>query len=175
MSLEDAMTVAEMETTNQYLTFNLGDELFGLDISKVREVLDHTKPTKVPRTPDYLRGVINLRGSVVPVIDLRLRFGMAEIATTVNTCIIIGEIAVDGETAVVGSLVDSVQEVLELESEHIEPAPRIGTTLKTEFMKGMGKHDDQFIILLDIDKIVPVNDFKMVKTGQEASRTGGAP
>jgi purine-binding chemotaxis protein CheW len=100
-----------------------------------------------------MRGVINLRGSVVPVIDLNLKFGMKETVKTVNTCIIIAEIEMDGEVTVLGALADSVQEVVELEQDQIEPAPKIGTKLNTDFIKGMGKREEVFIILLDIDKV----------------------
>ena len=107
-----AATITE---TTQFLTYKLGDETFALDITKVREVLDFTTVTKVPRTPEFMRGVINLRGSVVPVVDLRLKFGMTRTENGVNTCIIITEVTVDGDTTVLGALADSVQEVLDLE------------------------------------------------------------
>ncbi len=116
------MSVAETAVTTQYLTFKLGEEVYAVDISKVREVLDFTTVTKVPRTPDFMRGVINLRGSVVPVVDLRLKFGMQGTENTVNTCIIIMEVRVDSETTILGALADSVQEVIDLDTEHIEPA-----------------------------------------------------
>jgi len=160
------MSVAEIAVMTQYLTFKLGEEVYAVDISKVREVLDFTTVTKVPRTPDFMRGVINLRGSVVPVVDLRLKFGMNRTESTVNTCIIILEVRVDGETTVLGALADSVQEVVDLESESIEPAPRIGTKLKTEFIAGMGKQNDRFIIILDIDKIFSTEELSLVQEGQ---------
>jgi len=109
------MAAATIAETTQFLTFKLGEEVFALDITKVREVLDFTTVTKVPRTPEFMRGVINLRGSVVPVVDLRLKFGMSRTENTVNTCVIIAEVAVDGERMVLGALPDSVQEVLDLE------------------------------------------------------------
>jgi len=152
------MSVAETNQMNQYLTFKLQDEIFALDISTVREVLDFTTITKVPKTPDFMRGVINLRGSVVPVIDLRLKFEMTVTEKTVNTCVIIVEVKVDGEKVILGVLADSVQEVMDLENDKIEPAPRIGTHLKTDFIKGMGKHHDQFLMLLDIDKVFSSNE-----------------
>ncbi|HEX9019707.1 MAG TPA: chemotaxis protein CheW, partial [Nitrospirota bacterium] len=114
------MSIASVMEATQYLTFKLDDEVFALDITKVREVLDFTTVTKVPRTPEFMRGVINLRGSVVPVVDLRLKFGMTRTEKTVNTCIIIVEVAVDDETTILGALADSVQEVLDLGPEHIE-------------------------------------------------------
>jgi len=147
------MSVPAITDTRQYLTFQLGEEVFALDVSHVREILEFTTVTKVPKTPDYMRGVINLRGSVVPVLDMRLKFGLTEIEKTVNTCIIVVEVTCEGETTVIGALVDSVQEVFELEHDQIEPAPKIGTQLKTRFLKGMGKKDDRFVIVLDIDEV----------------------
>jgi len=157
------MSVAETTETTQYLTFKLDDEVFALDISKVREVLDFTAITKVPRTPDFMRGVINLRGSVVPVVDLRLKFGMCKTEQTVNTCIIITEVGVDGETTVLGALADSVQEVMELGPDQIEPAPKIGTKLNTQFIMGMGKQNERFVIMLDIDKVFSTEEITMVQ------------
>ncbi len=148
---------------NQYLTFKLDEEVFGLAIGKVREVLDFTTVTRMPQTPAYMRGVINLRGSVVPVIDLNLKFGMKQTEKTVNTCIIIVEIETDGEVIVLGALADSVEEVVELEPDQIEPAPKIGTKLNTEFIKGMGKQEDIFIILLNIDKVFSYEELAMVQ------------
>lgn len=147
------MAGAETAEATQYLTFKLQEEVFAVDVAKVREILDLVTITKVPQTPEFMRGVINLRGSVVPVVDMRLKFGMPRTESTVNTCIIVMEISLDEETTVVGALADSVQEVLELEAEQIEPAPRIGTSLNTEFIKGMGKIDEHFVMILDIDKV----------------------
>ena len=142
----------ELEAT-QYLTFVLAEEVFAVDVARVREILEITTITKVPQVPDFMRGVINLRGCVVPVIDLRLKFAMEETAQTVNTCIIVVEVMMDGENIVLGALADSVQEVIEMEPSQIEAAPHIGTHLKTEFIKGMGKHDGRFVMILDIDKV----------------------
>jgi purine-binding chemotaxis protein CheW len=146
------MPVSSINETRQYLTFKLADEVFAVDVAKVREILELNTITKVPQTPAFMRGVINLRGSVVPVVDMRLKFGMPETGKTVDTCIIVMEVALAGETLVLGALADSVQEVFELEPEQIEPAPRIGTKLDTAFILGMGKHDGQFIMILDIDR-----------------------
>ena len=152
------MSVSSITEISQYLTFKLEDEVFALDISKVREVLDFTVIAKVPETPDFMLGVINLRGSVAPVVDMRLKFGMSRTEKTVNTCIIIVEVEVDGETTILGALADSVQEVMDLDPDQIEPPPRIGTRLKTKFIKGMGKRDNQFIIILDIDKVFSADE-----------------
>src|SRR3989304_1329922 len=122
------MSIAEMTETTQYLTYKLGAEVFALDISKVREVLDFTTVTKVPRTPDFMRGVINLRGSVVPVVDMRLKFGMSRTEQTVNTCIIIVEINLDGERLILGALADSVQEVIELEPGQDRKSTRLNSS-----------------------------------------------
>ncbi len=152
------MSVIGITETTQYLTFKLDEEIFALDIAKVREVLDFTTVTKVPQTPDFMRGVINLRGSVVPVVDLRLKFGMTVTEKTVNTCIIIVEVVLGNETTILGALADSVQEVLDLEPQQIEPAPKIGTRLKTDFIKGMGKKEDHFIMILNIDKVFSADE-----------------
>jgi len=165
------MNVSPITETTQYLTFKLGDEVFALDIAKVREVLDFTAVTKVPRTPEFMRGVINLRGNVVPVVDMRLKFGMTKTEKTVNTCIIIVEISLDGDTTVLGALADSVQEVIDLEPDKIEPAPKIGTRLRTDFIKGMGKRNDQFIIILDIDKVFSVDELSLVQVAGQTEAT----
>ena len=164
------MSVTSITETTQYLTFKLGDEIFALDIAKVREVLDFTSVTTVPRTPEFMRGVINLRGNVVPVVDMRLKFGMTKTEKTVNTCIIIVEISLDGDTTILGALADSVQEVIDLEPDKIEPAPKIGTRLRTDFIKGMGNRSDQFIIILDIDKVFSLDELSLVQeAGQQVS------
>ena len=147
------MSVAKITEARQYLTFKMEEEIFALDVGKVREILDYTTITKVPQTPDYLKGVINLRGSVVPVVDMRLKFNMPAQDRTVDTCIIVVEITIEQEQTILGALVDSVQEVFELEPSQVEPAPRIGTKLNTDFILGMGKRDDSFVIILDIDRV----------------------
>jgi len=151
------MSVAGITETVQYLTFKLAEEIFAFDVAKVREILELTSITKVPQTPDFMRGVINLRGSVVPVIDLRLNFGMQCTEQTVNTCIIVVEVNLAGEILVLGVLADSVQEVVEMEPDHIEPPPQLGTKLNTEFIKGMGKVENDFVMILDIDKVFSAN------------------
>lgn len=156
------MTVSKISEVRQYLTFKLEGEIFALDVVKVREILDYTTITKVPQTPEFMKGVINLRGSVVPVVDMRLKFNMPSQERTVDTCIIVVEIRIDEEATVLGALVDSVQEVFELEPAQIEPAPRIGTKLRTEFILGMGKREEQFVIILDIDKVFSTEELDLV-------------
>lgn len=163
------MSVASITETVQYLTFMLDGETFALEITKVREVMDFTTVTKVPECPDFMLGVINLRGNVVPVVDMRLKFGMTKNDKTINACIIIVEMEIDGEITVLGALADSVQEVLELLPDQIEPPPRIGTKLKTRFIKGMGHHDSRFMIILDIDKVFSAEELAVavgIETGE---------
>jgi purine-binding chemotaxis protein CheW len=160
------METAVIGEMTQYLTFRLADEIYALDISKVREVLDVGSVTKVPRTPDFMRGVINLRGSVVPVADLRLRFGMSMTEKTVNTCVIITEISVNGEAVVLGVLADSVQEVIELYQNNITPPPRIGTQVRADFISGMASKDDRFLMILDIDKVFSSDGIALVRHGE---------
>jgi purine-binding chemotaxis protein CheW len=167
------MSITSITDTRQYLTFELGQEVFALEVSYVREILELTNMTKVPKTPDFMRGVINLRGSVVPVLDLRLKFGMTAAEKTINTCIIVVEVNIDNEKTVIGVLVDSVQEVFELEPEQIEPPPRIGTQLRTDFIKGMGKKDDQFIIVLNIDKVFSAEEIALVEDINEVMKMAG--
>ncbi|MFQ5602969.1 MAG: chemotaxis protein CheW [bacterium] len=152
------MSVEEITETKNYLTFTLNSELFAIEIINVREVLDITKMTKVPRTPDFMPGVINLRGSVVAVIDLRKKFGMNKPAQKTDPCIIIIEIKHDNESIVLGALADSVQEVVALEPDVIEPAPNFGIQLNTEFIMGMGRRDNHFIIILDTQKVFSLEE-----------------
>lgn len=157
--MSDVLTIE----SGQYLTFSLGDEDFALEIAKVREVLDYTNITKIPRTPDCMQGVINLRGNVLPVIDLRQNLGMGVIDKTVDTCIVIVDVDMDGEVVQIGALADSVQEVVDIDAAHIEPAPRLGTRLNTDFIKGMGKRDENFVIILDIDKVLSGEELATLK------------
>jgi purine-binding chemotaxis protein CheW len=162
------MSVAESAVSTQYLTFKLGEEIFALDVAEVREILDFTTVTKVPRTPPFMRGVINLRGSVVPVMDLRLKFGMSSTEQTVNSCIIVVEMTMEGDQVVIGVLADAVQEVIDMEPEQIEPAPRIGTKLNMDFILGMGKHNGSFMMILDIDKIFESSDLETQEASEAA-------
>ncbi len=158
------MSVNEITETRQYLTFKLGAEVFGIDVAKVREVLDFTTITEIPRTPDFMSGVINLRGSVVPVVDLRLCFQMSKTERTQNTCIVVVEVLLEGEATVIGALADSVEEVLDMEPSEIQPAPRIGTQIRTEFLHGMGRRESQFIMILDIDRVFSAEELSTVRS-----------
>lgn len=158
--------------TSQFLTFRLADGVYALDIGKVREVLDLGAVTRVPRTPGFLCGVINLRGSVVPVADLRVRFDMSRTEKTVNTSVIITEIAVEGETVVLGVLADAVEEVIELEQRNIAPPPKIGTGVRSDFITGMADQDDRFLVILDIDKVFSSDDIALVRPAGTSAGPG---
>jgi len=142
----------------QYITFRLGDELFAVNVSQVREVLDLTLITKVPTAPACMRGVVNVRGSAIPVVDLRLRFGLPTVPATVSTRILVLELDIEGETTVVGGIADSVEEVIELEPGQIGAPPTIGMRWKSELIQGIGKRGEQFIILLDINTVFSAAD-----------------
>lgn len=148
---DDEINIAE---TIQYLTFTLDGDAFATDITRVREVLEYTEIRKVPKMPEYMQGVINLRGSVVPVIDLRMQFGMDAVEVSIETCIIIIEVEIDDHVTVVGALVDAVQEVVDLRTDQMEPAPNLGSRITNKFIHAMGKTaDEKFIIVLNMDKV----------------------
>jgi purine-binding chemotaxis protein CheW len=144
--------------TAQYITFKLGEELFAINVAQVREVLELPLITKVPTAPDYMRGVVNVRGKAIPVVDLRLKFGLPSTPDTINSRIVVLELELDGETTVVGGIADSVHEVIELESDQINPPPRIAMRWRTELIQGMGKRGDEFIIILDINRVFTTAD-----------------
>ena len=146
----------------QYLTFRVNDEAYALNVINVKEVQEYTELTKVPRMPDFMRGVINLRGSVVPVIDLKLKFGLGSTEKTIDTSIIVTEVNMEGDLVTMGLLTDSVEEVIELLDSEIEPTPYIGTKIDTAFIRGMGRKDDNFLIVLDINKVLSSNEISMV-------------
>jgi purine-binding chemotaxis protein CheW len=162
--------VGDIVRTDQYLTFTLAEETFAIEIVKVREVIDYVHLTRVPRMPVFLRGVINLRGSVVPVIDLRLILSMPAVEKTVDTCIIIAEVNMDGEPLHLGMLADSVQEVIDIDPSQIDPPPRLGSMLNTEFIRGMGKRGEGFFIILNIDQVLSSDEM----AGIEAVKTAAA-
>ena len=157
------MPVEKTVTETQYLTFNLDDEIYSIDVSKVREILELCQITVIPGTSEFMRGVINVRGGIVPIIDLRLKFGMPKTIDTENTCIIVLEIKIDNTITIVGALADSVQEVIDMRKDQIETVPKIGTKIDTEFIAGVGKRNDELVIILDIDKIFSEEEIASVK------------
>jgi purine-binding chemotaxis protein CheW len=146
----------------QYLTFLLGSEMFAMDILGIKEIIEYGSLTTVPMMPEFIRGVINLRGAVVPVVDLSARFGRASTEVSRRTCIVIIEADNEGETQDIGVVVDSVSEVLEIPAAEIEPAPSFGAKIRADFISGMGKVKDKFVIILDADKVLSVNELAML-------------
>ena len=151
---------AVMEKEGKYLTFALGPEEYGLEILKVREIIGYMEITAVPQTPEHVKGVINLRGQVIPVIDLRAKFGMETAEVTEQTCIIVVETSRGDHKFSTGIVVDRVQEVLDIAGENIEEAPQFGSSVNTDFILGMGKISDSVKILLDIDKVLAGTDLE---------------
>ena len=138
----------------KYLTFQLSDEIYSIEILKVQEIIGIMSITTVPKTPDYVRGVINLRGKVIPVVELRRKFGMATQEDTERTCIIVVQVAGSDGPITMGILVDEVSEVMDIKVEQIEPAPAFGTSVDTTFILAMGKVGDRVVILLDVDRVL---------------------
>jgi purine-binding chemotaxis protein CheW len=158
MAETSEQTAAARSAAGKYLTFVLGGEEYGIDILSVMEIIGMMEITAVPQTPRFVKGVVNLRGKVIPVVDLRLKFGMREKEPTKETCIVVVE--VDGLQ--MGVMVDTVREVLDIGAEQIEPAPRFGTAVDTAFIDGMAKVDDRVKILLDIEKVLSTEDLELV-------------
>jgi purine-binding chemotaxis protein CheW len=144
----------------EHLSFSLAGETFALRIDAVREVLGLIELTKIPRTPEYMRGAINLRGQAVPVMDLRARFGMCPTEDTEDTCIVIVEIDCAGERAIMGGLVDAVREVVELPEAALEAAPRMGTPIDPAFIRGMARRDGGFIVAIDLDRVFSAEEMR---------------
>ncbi|MCK9296464.1 MAG: chemotaxis protein CheW [Desulfobulbaceae bacterium] len=156
------MTVDTITQTDQYLTFKIDEEYFTVNVRNVREILEYTKITKMPDAPHFMRGIINVRGSVIPVIDLRLKFGMEATVPKSSTRIIVMEIAREGRTLVIGSLADSVKEVIEIAPDQIEPPPEMGTRWKKDYILGVGKYQEEFIMLLDIKKLFSTDELTRI-------------
>jgi purine-binding chemotaxis protein CheW len=165
------MNQENLSRINSYLSFKLGDEEFAAHVGKVLNILEMTKITEVPKAPIYMKGVINLRGTVLPVIDTRKKFGMTPTEYTTNTCIIVLDIQVDGESIQIGALVDAVQAVLEIEKGHIMPPPSIGSKYKSEFIEGVANIDEKFIMILDMDAVFSTEDVTSIKTKTEETES----
>jgi len=148
--------------TGKYLTFILEQEEYGIGILKVKEIIGMMPITTIPRTPEFVKGVINLRGKVIPVMDLRLKFSMEAIPYSERTCIIVVEIDSDAATVLIGIVVDAVSEVLNIKESEIEETPQFGTSLNTDYILGMAKMEGGVKILLDIDKVLSVQEVQML-------------
>jgi purine-binding chemotaxis protein CheW len=149
---------ATQQEQQQYLTFMLGGETYAMGILSIKEIIEYGNLTEVPRMPEFIRGVINLRGAVVPVIDLGARFGKHSTEITRRTCIVIIEVESGEETQVVGVVVDAVNEVLEISASEIEPAPSFGANIRADFIEGMGKINGKFVIILNIHQVLSVEE-----------------
>lgn len=160
--------MSTISETCQYITFKLGDESFALNVAQVREVLEISQITRVPTAPEYMRGVVNVRGKAIPVVDLRLKFGLPPAPDSVHTRILVIELELDGETTILGGVADSVHEVIELEPGQINPPPRIAMRWRTELIQGMGRRGDQFIIILDIQQVFTSAETALLETAGAA-------
>ncbi len=159
--IEAAGGIAEL--AGKYLTFELGGEVYGLEILKVQEIIGIMTVTRVPKMPDYVRGVINLRGQVIPVVDQRLKFGLDSKDDTEKTCIIVVQVAsADGEVTM-GIIVDEVSEVLDIATEQIENTPSFGSNVDTDFILGMGKVAEKVVMMLDVDKVLSAGEIAAVE------------
>lgn len=166
------MQTHSSENVRQYLTFLLGAEVYGLEVIHIKEVLGVPRITRVPRMPEYMSRVINLRGNVVPVLDVRQKFGLGVTEMTENTSIIVTEVANafhddESGTLTIGLFSDGVQEVVDITEGNIEPPPRIGVSIDTSFIDGMGKIGDSFVILLNIDKLLSGQELLAGAEGEE--------
>lgn len=161
------MEQENLSNINSYLSFKLGEEEFAAHVGKVLNILEMTRITEVPKAPEYMKGVINLRGTVLPVIDTRMKFGMEPTEYTANTCIVVLDIEVDNETIHIGALVDAVQAVLEIDRNKIMPPPSIGSKYRSEFIEGVANIDEKFIMILDMDAVFSTEDVTSLKTKTE--------
>jgi len=161
----DAVTKAPDQT--QYLGFTIADEEYAIGILRVKEILEYDTITRVPGTPPSIRGVINLRGSVVPVVDLALKFGLPASPITKRTCIVVVEVELDGDRTVMGVMADAVSQVMDLADGDVQPPPAFGTRVRMDHLLGMGRAGRKFILLLDIDRILSVNELTEVTKLQE--------
>jgi len=167
-----AVEKAQVEKKDQFLAFVLGGEHFAMDIRSIKEVIQYGSLTEVPLMPDFIRGVINLRGAVVPVIDLSVRFGRPATEVARRTCVVILEVEDAGDVVELGVIVDHVSEVLEIGASDIEPAPTFGSNLRSEFLAGVGKVGGRFVILLDVNHVLSIDE--MAALGAGGARTESA-
>ena len=154
---------------HQLLTFTLGSEVYAMEVATTREVLEFTGLTPIPRMPGWIRGVLNLRGTVIPVLDLKQKLGMGRTEQSRDSCILILELSLDGEQTIVGILADSVREVFEVEHAQIEPPPRFGSQVSTEYLRGVGHRNGTLFILLDVQKIFAINELTLAEATAQAT------
>ena len=157
----------------QYLSFFLAGEEYATGILQVREIIEYDSLTRVPMTPSWIRGVLNLRGRVVPVVDMALKFGLEATEISKHTCVVIVEVDIEGEATVMGVLVDAVSQVLDLKEEQLEPTPAFGTRVRTEFLQGVGAVDEKFILILDINRVLALDELVEVASLENAAPQDG--
>lgn len=166
--MAETQSVEIMEMAGKYLTFRLATEEYGLEILKVQEIIGIMNVTRVPKTPEFVRGIINLRGKIIPVIDLRIKFGMEPQEDTERTCIIVSQVSRGDQHITMGVIVDEVSEVLDIAEEQIEEAPSFGASVQTDFLLGMGKIAQKVVMLLDVDQVLSSCDFDSMQDAAEA-------
>lgn len=170
MSAKTAAEEAASSTAAQYLTFSLGEDVFAMDIATVREIIQYGPMTTVPLMPDFVRGVINLRGAVVPVIDLQVRFGRTASRVGKKTCIVIFNTVREGERVELGLVVDAVSEVVDIPADQIQPPPHFGTAVRREFIRGIGKVANRFVIVVEPDRAFNVAEMaELCEASQESA------
>jgi purine-binding chemotaxis protein CheW len=168
-SRPEAQAAGTAEQTQQYLTFVLAGEVFAMGILAIKEIIEYAELTEVPMMPEYVRGVINLRGAVVPVIDLSVRFGKPSSPVTKRTCIVIIEVETHNERHVLGVVVDAVNAVLDIPASEVEPPPAFGASIRTDFIRGMGKVSGKFVILLDVNHVLAADEMDVLVDAQPAA------
>jgi len=164
------MTIVQTSETGQFLTFFVGAEEYAIGILRIREIIEFSGATHIPAMPASVLGVINLRGRVVPVVDLAAKFGCSLAQARSRNCVVIVEIAIDGEDTIVGLVTDTVSQVIDLPMESIEPPPALGTRARTEFLHGLGKHGERFVLILDVDRLL--DDEEVDAAGSSAALVG---
>jgi purine-binding chemotaxis protein CheW len=161
-------SLREAEECTQLLTFVIGREEYAVSIHRTREIIEYPTITRVPGTPSYIRGVLNLRGNVVPVVDLAVKFGLSQSPVTNRTCVVILEVEVEGEPAVMGVVADAVSQVIELSRDEIEDPPSFGTQVRVDYLLGMGRADQRFVLMLDIDRVLSEGELLAAAAAEEA-------
>jgi purine-binding chemotaxis protein CheW len=170
------MTIAQADPlSTQYLTFVVGEEEYGVGITRAKEIIEYDTVTTVPNAPPFIRGVINLRGSVVPVVDLAVKFGRRSSAVTRRSCIVVVEVDLDGNRTVMGIVADRVSQVADLPPSAIEPPPAFGTGVRTEWLLGLGRADKRFLLLLDTDRALSHHELAAVSAAQAIAGPEGGP
>lgn len=166
------MTANMKNSLESFLSFRIGKEIFATNVKNVLNILEMSKITQVPKSPEYMKGVINLRGIVLPVIDSRIKFGIEETEITTNTCIIVLELHNSGESVMIGAIVDAVKEVLEIDESDILPPPSIGTNFSSDYLQGMAQAEEGFIMILDAEKVFGSSEIvDMQKITTEANKS----